>query len=121
MGRFMIGDFSTASGKSLSVILSRGYGGTFNVAFVTMMVFIIFGLFNIITAIFVDATTAGLKHNDAKRKYASQYERKFVREKLHSLVSAVGEMLPQFKTGYINSCVDTMQLTSRQFEIVMED
>merc|ERR1712190_40703 len=114
----MIGDFSTASGKSLSAILSRGYGGPFNAAFVIMMVMIIFGLFNIITAIFVDATTAGLKHNDAKRKYASQHERKFVRTKLHSLIQVVEGILPQFEAGHVNSCIDTMQLTSAEFEIV---
>lgn len=34
------------------------------VVFVTFMIVVIFGLFNIITAIFVDSTTTGLKHND---------------------------------------------------------
>merc|ERR1712226_1292871 len=95
--RFMIGDFSTANGKSLCVILSQGYGGAFNVSFVVMMVLIIFGLFNVITAIFVDSTTSGLKHNDAKRKQSNQYEKKFVRTKLHRLVEAITELLPEYE------------------------
>jgi len=85
--RFMLGDYSTRGGKSLVVAFSQGYGMRFQVLFVSWMVLVIFGLFNIITAIFVDSTISGLKHNDVKKKYARQYERSFVKAKLKELVS----------------------------------
>lgn len=42
------------------VAFSYGYGGFFETVFVGWMIIVIFGLFNIITAIFVDTTTSGL-------------------------------------------------------------
>merc|ERR1712226_866389 len=117
----MIGDFSTASGKSLSVILSQGYGGRFNVSFVTLMVLITFGWFNVITAIFVDSTTTGLKHNDAKRRQSSQYEKKFLRTKLHVLANTISELLPDFENGHMNSSIDSLHLDFVQFLHLMDD
>lgn len=61
------GDYSTRGGKSMIIAMSAGYGIVFELVFVSFMIIVIFGLFNIITAIFVDSTTAGLKHNDVKR------------------------------------------------------
>merc|ERR1711972_624883 len=75
--RFMLGDYSTRGGKSIVVAFSQDYGWKFELVFVAWMIIVIFGLFNIITAIFVDTTVAGLKHNDVKRKYAQQYERMY--------------------------------------------
>merc|ERR1712014_24610 len=90
--RFMLGDFGTRSGKSLVVILSQGYGQTFNVPFVCSMIVVIFCVFNIITAIFVDSTISGVKHNDVKRKYAQQCEKDFVRGKLQDLLERVSTL-----------------------------
>jgi len=87
--RFMLGDYSSRGGKSLVVAFSRGYGKRFDVVFVSWMVVVIFGLFNIITAIFVDSTISGLKHNDVKRKYARQYEHHYVQSKLKDLVAQI--------------------------------
>jgi len=88
--RFMIGDYSSRSGKSLAVAFSQGYGDFFHLVFCVGMITVQFGLFNIITAIFVDSTISGLKTNDTKRKYARQYESKFVKEKLKDLLERVG-------------------------------
>jgi len=87
--RFMLGDYSTRGGKSMIIALSYGYGMMFELVFVTFMIIVIFGLFNIITAIFVDSTTSGLKHNEIKRKYAQQYEREYVKNKLRCLLERV--------------------------------
>lgn len=96
--RFMIGDFSTGAGKSLAVIFSRGFGLMFEVAYCVGMISVMFGLFNIITAIFVDSTISGLKHNDVKRKHARQYERRFVKEKLQELLKRIA-MLKATRDG----------------------
>jgi len=90
--RFMLGDYSTRSGKSMIVAFSQGYGMRFDFAFVCWMIIVIFGYFNIITAIFVESTTAGLKHNDFKRKYAQQYERKYVMGKLKALMNRISHL-----------------------------
>jgi len=87
--RFMIGDYSTRNGKSIIVAFSAGFGLGFDVIFVSWMIVVLFGLFNIITAIFVDSTISGLKHNDIKRKYARQYENRYVQNKLRVLVDRV--------------------------------
>merc|ERR1719188_1133747 len=80
--RWMLGDYGTRGGKSLTVALSQGYGGAFDTLFVFWMIVVTFGVFNIIVAIFVDSTTSGLKTNDARRKYVRQYERNYVKKKL---------------------------------------
>lgn len=87
--RFMLSDYSTMGGKSMIVAFSQGYGMKFDIVFVAWMIFVIFGMFNIITAVFVDTTVCGLKHNDVKRKFARQYERRYVKAKLKSLIERV--------------------------------
>jgi hypothetical protein len=53
------------------------------------MVTIIFGLFNIITAIFVQATMEGLQFNHVQNKYAQMYESHYMRRKLEALVDRI--------------------------------
>jgi len=96
--RFMVGDFSTRGGKSLIIYLSEGYGMQFDLAFMSFMVLMLFGVFNIITAIFVDSTIAGLKHNDVKRKHMKMYERKYVKQKLRVLLERVQEVFQNTQT-----------------------
>jgi len=87
--RFMIGDFSTGAGKSLAVAFSRGYGAIFELTYCIGMISVMFGLFNVITAIFVDSTISGLQHSDVKKKHSRQYESRFVREKLKDLLNHI--------------------------------
>jgi hypothetical protein len=90
--RFMLGDYSTRGGKSIVVAFSQGYGAPFDTVFVAWMIVVIFGLFNIITAIFVDTTIAGLKYNDVKRKFAKQYERRYVINKLGAILDRLRKL-----------------------------
>lgn len=90
--RFMVGDFASYGGHHIVIALSRGYGSVFNLVFVSWMIVCVFGLFNIITAIFLDSTTAGLKSNELMQKYAKQYERKFVRSKVHALLERIAAL-----------------------------
>uniref|UniRef100_A0A7S2VSC1 Ion transport domain-containing protein n=1 Tax=Zooxanthella nutricula TaxID=1333877 RepID=A0A7S2VSC1_9DINO len=94
--RFMLGDFATRGGRSMLVAFSNGYGNVFNIAFIVYMVSVIFGLFNIITAIFVDRTTSGLKRESEQRKYIRQYGRAYVQDRLRELVTRVSELWRKF-------------------------
>lgn len=87
--RFMMGDFSSVNDRNIVLAMSKGYGSGFDVVFVIFMISVYFGLFNVITAVFVESTIAGLKHSDAKRKQVQQYEKKFVQEKLMTLLETI--------------------------------
>jgi len=132
--RFMMGDFTTHEGNSLCLAFSKGYGDMFHVVFCIVMIFVYFGLFNIITAIFVDSTISGLKHNDIKAKQARQYERRFVKDKLSDLVSRIkcliavkglrdswGELRKSKRSGNLISNADQLYLTEEDFIDVMDD
>eukprot|EP00931_Biecheleriopsis_adriatica_P087580 TRINITY_DN62022_c0_g1_i1.p1 TRINITY_DN62022_c0_g1~~TRINITY_DN62022_c0_g1_i1.p1 ORF type:complete len:829 (+),score=152.08 TRINITY_DN62022_c0_g1_i1:39-2525(+) len=86
--RCMIGDCSTTGGRSLSMILSDGFGVRFDLLYSFSMVVVLFGVFNIITAIFVEATLSGLKYNDAQRKYQQLSEQSYIKTKLRELSKA---------------------------------
>jgi len=89
--RFMLGDYSSQAGHSLAVAFTKRYGVPFQTTFVAGMIIVIFGLFNIITAVFVETTISGLKTNETKRKYANQYEKRYVRWKLRRLLELCQE------------------------------
>jgi hypothetical protein len=94
--RCMIGDCTSTGGQSLAAHLSAGFGIKFDVVYLTGMIIMIFGLFNVITAIFVEATMAGLKYNEAKQKLRSVYEHQYVKRKLEELVRRI---------QYVSRCV----------------
>ncbi|CAE7809958.1 unnamed protein product [Symbiodinium sp. CCMP2456] len=85
--RCMLGDCTTAKGANLVAIFSKDFGPAFNFVYCLGMVVVFFGLFNVITAIFVEATLKGLKESDAQMKYARLHESSFVVEKMRALVA----------------------------------
>ena len=85
MFRCMIGDCTTEPGGSLAVYMSAGFGIKFYIIYCVGMIAITFGLFNIITAVFVDSTILGLKQVAARRKL-QQYEGESVEKNLHKLL-----------------------------------
>mmetsp|Transcript_7048 Transcript_7048/g.20795 ORF Transcript_7048/g.20795 Transcript_7048/m.20795 type:complete len:233 (+) Transcript_7048:3-701(+) len=126
----MIGDCTTEPGGSLSVIMAEGYGSRFYITYCVGMIVIMFGLFNIITAIFVDSTISGLKHNDTKRKFAKQYESQFVRKKLKILMERVEVLMMENERASGGATPtrdmfmtedDPFRMGKEQFKLVMED
>mmetsp|Transcript_53103 Transcript_53103/g.153177 ORF Transcript_53103/g.153177 Transcript_53103/m.153177 type:complete len:945 (+) Transcript_53103:120-2954(+) len=95
--RFMLGDYQSRNGVSLAIVFGERYGAAFHVLFGVGMILAVFGLFNIVTAIFVDSTISGLKHNDAMRKYALQYEGRYVKGKIQKLLERIGELMIEAK------------------------
>eukprot|EP00930_Biecheleria_cincta_P088497 TRINITY_DN7773_c0_g2_i1.p1 TRINITY_DN7773_c0_g2~~TRINITY_DN7773_c0_g2_i1.p1 ORF type:complete len:1004 (+),score=216.96 TRINITY_DN7773_c0_g2_i1:88-3099(+) len=90
--RCMIGDCSTTGGRSLAMLLSDGFGLRWMIFYSVSMTITIFCLFNIFTAMFVEAVLSGLKYNDTQRKYAKLSEHAYVKGKLKELVKKVGEV-----------------------------
>lgn len=87
--RCVVGDCTSKAGQSLSAHLSGCYAWKFDVVYFLGMVTIIFGIFNIITAIFVQATMEGLQFNHVQNKYAQMYESHYMRRKLEALVDRI--------------------------------
>jgi hypothetical protein len=87
--RCIIGDCSSKGGQSLAAHLSHGFGVRFDATYLLGMIVIIFGLFNVITAIFVEATMAGLKYNEAKQKIEMKYQSMYVEKMLRKLVKRI--------------------------------
>ncbi|CAJ1363517.1 unnamed protein product [Effrenium voratum] len=96
--RCMIGDCTTKGGRSLTMIFSDGFGLRFDIFYAFSMVCVIFGLFNIITAIFVEATLNGLKENEAHRRYAKAYESTYMTEQLAKLVMCVSTQVQKMRS-----------------------
>merc|ERR1712080_573600 len=65
----------------------------FYVVYFLGMTAAIFGVFNIITAMFVDATLAGLRSYHSKERQLRLYEVSNVRASLHALVQRIHEIL----------------------------
>ena len=72
--RCIIGDCTTHGGESLVMVFSDGFGMGFDLIYAFAMVVVTFGLFNIITAIFVEATLKGLKASDRQQKFARAHQ-----------------------------------------------
>jgi hypothetical protein len=125
--RCIIGDCSSKGGQSLPGHFSRGFGMRFDVAYCLGMIVLIFGLFNVITAIFVEATMAGLKFNEVKQRLQLKYESEYVSRKLRELVKtahAVFITLPEDTTSMIlnsNTSVDLSSSPDTLADIALEE
>ncbi|CAE8608021.1 unnamed protein product, partial [Polarella glacialis] len=95
--RCMIGDCNSRGGRPLASAFSYGYGARFNIFYCFSMVVVIFGLFNVITAMFVEATLSGMKTNDVQKKYAKLYETNYVKTKLSELIVKVSQKVGQLR------------------------
>jgi len=96
--RCMISECTSKGGRSLTMIFSDGFGIQFDVFYAAAMVVVLFGLFNIITAIFVEATLNGLKENEVQRRYAKAYETNYMTEQLAKLVMTVSTQVQKLRS-----------------------
>jgi len=95
--RCIIGDCNTKGGRPLAAIFSHFYGWKFESFYSLSMVCMIFGMTNIITAMFVDATLSGLKFNDVQRKHAKLHETNYVTRKLNEFVMRVSKTVRELR------------------------
>jgi len=133
--RCVVGDCTSKAGQSLSAHLSGCYSWKFDLVYFLGMVTIIFGIFNIITAIFVQATMEGLQFNHVQNKYAQMYESHYMRRKLEVLVDRIRHIYNEMDSTTLGtrSCakldeknglgrtVDDCHLTESVFYKVLQD
>ena len=84
--RCILGDCTTQGGESLVLVFSDGFGMGFDLVYAFAMVVVTFGLFNIITAIFVEATLKGLKASDREQKFAKAHQSGWMTQQLARFV-----------------------------------
>lgn len=96
--RCMIGECTSRGGRSLTMVFSDGFGLKFDFFYAFSMVVVIFGLFNIITAIFVQATMNGLRENEAHLRNAKAYESNYMTEQLAKLVRCVSQRVAKVRS-----------------------
>eukprot|EP00913_Durusdinium_trenchii_P001024 g942.t1 len=96
--RCMISECTTTGGRSLTMVFSDGIGLEFDVFYAISMVAVIFGLFNIITAIFNECARNGLKENEVQRRYAKAYESSYMTEQLAKLVMTVSSQVQKLRS-----------------------
>jgi hypothetical protein len=97
--RCMIGDCSSKGGQSLPGHLSAGYKERFEFVYVLGMIVLIFGLFNIITAVFVESTMKGLAAEDRQVKRQEKYQVKHVKRALQHLVQRIANISEIYKAS----------------------
>jgi len=114
--RCLIGDCSTRTGQSLTAHFAEGYGTRFYVLYGVGMICIIFGLFNVITALFVESTLSGLKYNDVQKKYARMYESRYVYQKMSQLIQRIRHLHPTGEKEMAN-----MTVTRDDFQLLIKD
>jgi hypothetical protein len=90
--RCLIGECSTRLGQSLTVHMARGFGWKFYVWYCFSMTLAIFGVFNVITALFCEALITGLQTNDTHVRHKKMYETRYVRGKLTALCGRIDEL-----------------------------
>jgi hypothetical protein len=95
--RCMIGDCSSKGGHSLPAHLSAGYKLRFDIVYVFGMIILIFGLFNVITAVFVESTMRGLAAQDTRIKRQEKYHVKHVKRALERLVRRIALISETYK------------------------
>mmetsp|Transcript_54126 Transcript_54126/g.97728 ORF Transcript_54126/g.97728 Transcript_54126/m.97728 type:complete len:885 (+) Transcript_54126:74-2728(+) len=96
--RCMIGECTSTAGRSLTMVFSDAFGVRFDIFYSAAMVVVLFGLFNIITAIFVEATLNGLKENETQRRYAKAYESSYMTEQLAKLVMVLTSQVQKMRS-----------------------
>merc|ERR1740138_909565 len=95
----MIGDCTSRGGQSLPAHFSKAYPVRFPLAYIVVMIFLVFGLFNIITSVFVESTMKGLAAQDAFVRRQLKYKGKHVKRKLHQLVERITSIEGTYKSA----------------------
>ena len=91
---------------------AQGFGLRFIICYALGMVSVIFGLFNVVTALFVESTLSALKYNELQRKKARQYETRWVQQKLEQTVEEMTPSLTRTQ-GRAHGCSSLLSTPSK--------
>jgi hypothetical protein len=84
--RCLVGDCANPDGTPIAPVLVDVFGPLFTVAYVIVICFVIFGVFNLVMAIFVENTLESARLNQKKRSMARQAETIRVARELQRVV-----------------------------------
>mmetsp|Transcript_81772 Transcript_81772/g.144339 ORF Transcript_81772/g.144339 Transcript_81772/m.144339 type:complete len:670 (+) Transcript_81772:35-2044(+) len=102
--RCAIGDCTSQAGRSLTAILSDGWGFEFDFFYAISMTCITFGLFNIITAMFIEATLSGLRKMDEEVKTSRLTDGQFLSRKIKELAQNITKVAHRLQqTGAVEA------------------
>mmetsp|Transcript_138487 Transcript_138487/g.359897 ORF Transcript_138487/g.359897 Transcript_138487/m.359897 type:complete len:644 (+) Transcript_138487:55-1986(+) len=85
----VMGDCSTADGRPLMVEVSEVYGTGFAICYCVVSVFMTFGLYNVIIAIYVENTVAAAKFNELRLKQRRLRDERIFTQKAIELCTLV--------------------------------
>jgi hypothetical protein len=118
----MVGDCNSPDGTPIAPLLGDIYGFTFTAFYVMVMCFVIFGVFNLVMAIFVENTLEAARVNNRKRQMARQAESIRVAKQLRKVVLILcGAELPKPKpTSRLRTQITRMTGLAQADELVSE-
>jgi len=85
------GECTEDEGKPIFVLVTKNFGWGYGLLYCCTMVFMTFGLFNVIVAIFVENVIAGAKSNDHVKKQTRLRDRMLFLDKTAELVEIIAE------------------------------
>jgi len=83
------GDCSDSGGRPIFVLLSEDHGWHFALLYCATMVFMTFGLFNVIVSIYVENTVQAAKYNELSLKHKRLQDEEMFTEKVKELLDLV--------------------------------
>jgi len=114
------GECSEASGRPIFLLLSKHFGGHYALLFCIVSMFMTFGLFNVIVAIFVENVVAAARTNEASKKQAHMRDQVFFAQKLVELLEVIWDLLGKKHEGspqeLLEAAKEGFSLTPDAFE-----
>merc|ERR1711920_11789 len=84
-----MGDCTTYDGRPVFVLVSTHYGWVYGLLYCVVSLFMTFGLFNVIVAIYIENTMAAAKFNDEHQKRQRLLDKQMFTEKATQLVEFI--------------------------------
>eukprot|EP00930_Biecheleria_cincta_P067671 TRINITY_DN5443_c0_g1_i1.p1 TRINITY_DN5443_c0_g1~~TRINITY_DN5443_c0_g1_i1.p1 ORF type:complete len:717 (-),score=89.80 TRINITY_DN5443_c0_g1_i1:87-2105(-) len=119
--RCWIGDCSSMGGRPLNAFFSEGYGWRFDLFYIIAMVCVMFGLFNVITALFVEATLSGLRSDEEKQRYAKQHETNFMSRRIDAFCVRVMLLVKEFRESGMRKVSESDSNNHNSVEILCDE
>merc|ERR1711957_815753 len=110
-------------GQPIFLKVSRRYHWSFAVLYFVLYLFMIFGLFNVIVAIYVDNVMTAAKFDDKIKVQSRLRDKRFFQKKMGQLTDLIWEVCPQLTVnGWENRATCTVMLeAAMQMEMKRQD
>eukprot|EP00927_Polykrikos_kofoidii_P080378 TRINITY_DN7724_c0_g1_i2.p1 TRINITY_DN7724_c0_g1~~TRINITY_DN7724_c0_g1_i2.p1 ORF type:complete len:649 (-),score=109.52 TRINITY_DN7724_c0_g1_i2:111-2057(-) len=123
------GDCSTENGSPVFVLVSSNYGWGFSVLYMGTMLFMTFGLFNVIISIYVENTVEAANFNVRHHKRLRLRDEEFLQQTIERLITMLwrkhcehqGTDEDECPLGDLRTAVSKVALSRQMFDEVMAD